>query len=85
VKVARPSHPNKEIEAAVAYAEEQGWSWVKVKGHAWGKLLCARHDREGCVIFVWSTPRNPQNHAKQLRREIDRCPHKDEEKDDENV
>lgn len=37
------------------------------------------------MIFVWSTPRNPQNHAKQLRREVDRCPHKEEEKNDENV
>jgi hypothetical protein len=83
--VARPSHPNKEIGAAVAYAEERGWVWTKVKGHAWGKLYCAHHDREGCKLFVWSMPRNPQNHAKQLRRDIDRCPHKEEEKNSENV
>jgi hypothetical protein len=84
-KVARPSHPNKEIEATVAYAEEHGWVWSKVRGHAWGKLYCAHHDREGCKLFVWSTPRSPQNHAKQLRRDIDRCPHKEEEKNNENV
>ena len=83
--VARPSHPNKEIEAAVTYAEAQGWSWIKVKGHAWGKLLCAHHDREGYTAFVGSTPRNPQNHAKQLRREIDRCSHRQEQNDDEDV
>jgi hypothetical protein len=81
----RPRHPNKEIEAAVAYAEEQRWSWFKVSGHAWGKLYCAHHDRDGCKVFVWSTPRNPGNHARQLRREIDRCPHKEEEKNGENV
>ena len=78
----RPLHPNKEIEAVVAYSEQLGWTWTKVKGHAWGKLLCAHHDREGCMIFVWSTPRSPENHAKQLRREIDRCPHKEGENDE---
>ncbi|SNT59687.1 hypothetical protein SAMN05216374_5481 [Tardiphaga sp. OK246] len=81
----RPLHPNKEIEAAVAYAEQNGWSWVKVKGHAWAKLLCAHHDREGCAVFVWSTPRNPQNHARQLRREIDRCPHREQEDSDDRI
>lgn len=83
--MARSRHPNKEIEAAVSYAETQGWSWIKVKGHAWGKLQCAYHDREGCTLFVWSTPRVPENHARQLRRDIDRCPHKKEEKNDEDV
>ena len=81
----RSSHPNKEIEAAVAYAEQQGWSWAKVNGHAWGKLLCPHHDREGCKIFIWSTPRSPENHAKQIRRDVDRCPHQEEEENDENV
>ena len=82
---ARPSHPNKEIEAAVAYAEEQGWSWFKVKGHAWGKLNCDHHDRDGCTVFVWSTPRVPEHHARHIIREVDRCPHQQEEKNDENV
>lgn len=83
--MARPRHPHKEIEAAVSYAESQDWSWIKVKGHAWGKLQCAYNDREGCTLFVWSTPRVPENHARQLRRDINRCPHKEEEKNDENV
>lgn len=73
----RPSHPNKEIEAAVAYAEEQGWSWFKVKGHAWAKLYCEHHDTDGCKVFVWSTPRVPEHHARHIRREVDRCPHKE--------
>ncbi|MDR3423292.1 MAG: hypothetical protein P4L80_18980 [Xanthobacteraceae bacterium] len=82
---ARPRHPDKDIEAAVAYAEEQGWTWFKVKGHAWGKLYCPYHDRDGCKTFVWSTPQNGGNHAKQIIRDVDRCPHKEEEKNDENV
>jgi hypothetical protein len=75
----RPRHPSKEIEAAVAYAEEQGWTWIKVTGHAWGKLNCRHHDRDGCTLFVWSTPRRPENHAKQLKRDVDRCPHEEGE------
>lgn len=83
----RPRHPSKDIEAAVAYAEQQGWTWFKVKGHAWGKLYCPHHDKDGCIVFVWSTPRSAGNHAKQIIREVDRCPHKqeEEEKNDENV
>lgn len=81
---ARSRHPKKEIEEAVAYAEAQGWTFHKGNGHAWGKLYCKHHDRDGCYIFVWSTPRSAGNHAKDIRRDVDRCPHK-EEKNDENV
>jgi hypothetical protein len=78
--VARPRHPNKEIEAAVAYAEARGWSWKKAAGHAWGRLLCVHHDRDGCQLSVWSTPKGPENHAKAIRRTVDRCPHGDGER-----
>lgn len=40
-------------------------------GHAWGMLLCPRSDK--CTIVVWSTPKNPGNHAKQIRRKVDQC------------
>lgn len=81
----RPRHPNKEIEAAVADAEAQGWTWHKVSGHAWGKLYCKRHDRDGCDIFIWSTPKVPEHHARHIKRQVDRCPHKQEEESDEDV
>lgn len=81
----RPSHPNKEIEAAVSHAEALGWRWSKVGGHAWGRLLCPHHDRDGCVLFIWSTPRNPENHARQLLRQVARCPHAKQEDDDEDL
>ena len=45
------------------------------KGHAWGHLLCPHHDRDGCMIGVWSTPRNREGHARALIRQVDRCPH----------
>ncbi|QIG92147.1 hypothetical protein [Bradyrhizobium sp. 6(2017)] len=79
----RSAHPNKEIEAVVSEAETEGWGWRKVNGHAWGQLLCAHHDRDGCRISIWSTPKNPENHAKQIRRVIDRCPHKEEVNDED--
>jgi hypothetical protein len=34
----RPRHPNKEIEAAVQYAEVNGWTCTVLGGHAWGIL-----------------------------------------------
>lgn len=69
-------HPNKEIEAALKYAENNGWRVVQTKrGHNWGYMLCPHHQRDGCQQPIYSTPRNPENHAKKLRRAVDDCPH----------
>ena len=75
--MSRPSHPNKHIEEAVAEAEEKGWRcrMSGKSGHCWGVLLCPREERDGCRISVNSTPRNPQNHAKQILRKVGNCPH----------
>ena len=85
--MARNRHPDKEIEEAVTYAEASGWQVVPVKkGHAWGRLYCHQHDRDGCMVSVWSTPRSAGNHARDLIRAIDRCPHQDmNEENDENA
>ena len=76
----RPQHPKKEIEAALAYAEDCGWR-VQPKrgnGHAWGKMLCPYNDTncrcsEFCITSIWSTPRCAANHAKDLKRVVDHC------------
>gem|GEM_PF-785504 len=63
------------IEEAVQLAEAHGWTFRKGGGHA---LLVGKgpaHSREGCAISVWSTPRNPENHAKQILRAVQRCLH----------
>jgi hypothetical protein len=73
--MARPRHPNKEIEAAVAYAESHGWSFVRRGSHAWGVLHCPAHGRVGHRFSVWSTPRDTIRHARDLRRVVDRCQH----------
>lgn len=80
--MARSRHPDKEIEQAVAYAEALGWTVMPVKGHAWGRLYCAHHDRDGCMVSVWSTPKNAGNHARAVVRAVNRCPHQKEESDE---
>ena len=77
--MARNRHPDKEIEDAVAHAEQLGWRVIPVSGHAWGRLYCALADREGRMISIWSTPRSAGNHARDIIRAIGRCPHQEDE------
>lgn len=71
----RSRHPNKEIEAAIREAEARGWRVQAGGSHAWGFLLCTEQSREGCRVTVYSTPRNPENHARQIRYQIGACTH----------
>jgi len=77
--MSRPKHPNKEIEAALCYAEQNGWVWVKAGGssHPFGRIKCPYGSRGGCLISVWSTPKRPTRHAKDIRKAVDKCPHLD--------
>ena len=76
--MARATHPKKEVDHALKHAEANGWR-VEVGGaHAWGRIYCPYSDDECrcgefCVASVWSTPKNPGNHAKQLKRVVDNC------------
>jgi hypothetical protein len=78
--VSRKRHPNPEVEKALRYAESKGWR-VETTGkssHAWGRLYCPHEDPEchcgdWCVTSVSGTPRNPETHAKQIRRRVDGC------------
>jgi hypothetical protein len=79
----RRRHPNKEIEAAVADAEAKGWR-LREQGH-WGRLYCPHADRDGCQVGVNGTPKNPEAHARQIARAVERCPHIAQEADDENL
>ena len=78
----RPGHPDKEIEAALVEIEAMGWCVEKRsgRGHAWGVIKCPQNDDDCrcgqfCMISVWSTPRNPGNHANQLKRRVEGCIH----------
>ena len=75
--MARSRHPNKEIQAALEYAASRGWHIEKSKrGHNWGRILCPHGGRDGCLKFVYSTPRNPGRHAQDIREVVDDCPHR---------
>ena len=74
-RMARPRHPKKEIEEAVVYAESRGWDLIRSGSHVWGILHCPGRGRGGHRVSVYSTPRNPTAHARDLRREVDRCQH----------
>ncbi|WP_082491157.1 hypothetical protein [Duganella sp. Leaf126] len=76
--MARNRHPNKEVEQAIRHAEHHGWRVMVGGSHAWGKLYCPYNDSECrcgtfCIASVWSTPRNPSSHARDLRRVVDHC------------
>lgn len=72
----RSKHPNKDVERAIQYAEANEWK-VKEGGH-WGFLYCPYNDDEcrcgtRCKAGIWGSPKNPGNHAKQLRDVVDGC------------
>lgn len=74
----RRPHSKQEVEEALRYAEANGWR-IEVGGsHAWGKIYCPDKDKECrcgefCISSIWSTPKNPGNHARQIRRVVDNC------------
>ena len=76
--MARSSHPKKDIEAALRHAESQGWRVEMGGSHAWGKIYCPYNDDgcrcgEFCIACIWSTPKNPGNHARAILRVVDNC------------
>ena len=78
--MSRSRHPNSEIENTLKYVESCNWKVEQARGsaHAWGQMYCPRNDktcRNGiyCITSIWSTPRNPGNHAKKLKRVVDGC------------
>lgn len=48
---------------------------VQPVAHIYGELYCPERSRDGHIVRVLSTPRNPENHAKRIRRAVDRCNH----------
>lgn len=71
-------HPNKEIQAAIEHAEGHGWRVEKASGHAWGRMYCPYNSHECrcgefCINSIWSTPRDADVHARQIRRVVNNC------------
>lgn len=72
----RHRHPKPEIEKAISEAEATGWVVTQDgTGHCWGRLWCPG-GKGGCHFSIWSTPKKPLNHARHIRRQVKKCPHK---------
>jgi hypothetical protein len=67
----RPSFVIKEIEAALQYAESRGWTVKLARGAVWARIYSPLYARDGRRISVWSTPRMPQAHARDILRMVD--------------
>jgi hypothetical protein len=84
--VAGWSHSKKQIRDALDDAYTAGFDIYETPaGHRWGYLECGKCGQRGTV---WSTPKSPDNHAKQLRRFMQRHRHDDAEgeaKDDDEL
>ena len=71
--LASADHPDDDVDRAIQEAREAGWTFERRggRGHAWGVLRSAGGESS---VYVWSTPRNPANHARQIRRAVIRAP-----------
>jgi hypothetical protein len=70
--VRRSRHPKKEVEQALSRAEQARLNVQQntKRGHKWGDVGC--QDKNHARKSVWSTPRNPGNHAKDINKYTDR-------------
>ncbi len=70
-------HPNKHIREAIKFAEARGWRFEKLnaRAHIFGTLYYSLATRAGCRFRVYSTPRDPEGHARRLIQEVESCPH----------
>lgn len=83
VNVTRARHPKKEVEKALAQMEKAGWEVAMASsGHRWGVAKCGEASRAGCQVSIWSTPRSPGHHARQLLHRLEQCSHEWNKKED---
>lgn len=86
--MADKKHSKKEVQEAIEYAESKGWLIEPSSGHAWGRMYCPYNNQECrcgefCISSIWSTPKNPGNHARQIRRVVDNCTGPQQQVDEE--
>jgi hypothetical protein len=75
-KAAIPRHDKAPVEAALVLAREAGWLANYPGGHAWGTIYCPYGHRQ-CRMSVWSTPRVPEDHGREIRKKVTACPGSD--------
>jgi len=67
-------HPNKHIRDAIDYALQNGWVIIDTgkSGHSFCRLKCVLGHNEH-QMSIWSTPKSPENHAKQILNKVKQC------------
>lgn len=71
--VSKGRHPKQPIADALDTAKEDGLTTTEIhKGHRWGTLTCPTC---GEKFAIYSTPKDPDNHANQIRRWATRHQH----------
>ncbi|HNC04454.1 MAG: hypothetical protein H6996_07070 [Moraxellaceae bacterium] len=67
-------HPNKHIREAIKHAMANGWEIVDAgkSAHAFCRLRCVAGHTEH-QMSIWSTPKSPENHAKQILHKVQQC------------
>lgn len=73
-------HQHKKMREALKYAKEKGWSIEESSGRSWGTIYCPYKDSncrkgENCRRSVYTTPKNPENKSRELKRIIRNCIH----------
>ncbi|HVE68589.1 MAG TPA: hypothetical protein VNB64_08415 [Solirubrobacteraceae bacterium] len=64
------------MEKALRRAERQGFRVLAPRAH-WGILLCPGTPEDHCKSFpIYGTPKNPDNHARDLDKFVEHCRHK---------
>jgi hypothetical protein len=64
--ISRRRHPKKEIADALREARQAGLLVIQIhRSHRWGQARCQVC---GAHVSVWSTPRDPGGHAKEIDR-----------------
>lgn len=64
--ISRGRHQRNEVADALRRAEAAGLAVKSIhRGHCWGEVICMRCQAS---FAIWSTPRNPGTHAKQIDR-----------------
>lgn len=73
-------HPNKHIREAIKLAIANGWEMVDTgkSAHAFCRLRCVAGHTEH-QMSIWSTPKHPENHAKQILHKVQQCRGEQEE------
>ena len=67
-------HPNKQLREAIKHAMANGWEIAEAgkSAHAFCRVRCAGGHTEH-QMSIWSTPKSPENHAKQILHKVQQC------------